>query len=171
MTFYYFFKSSSPPPHLSTKLQWQDIYNNFKILRNTQQNHQKLPLKEISHDDKNKQKQNQDLPLKRKSIYQEIGNYFNSPEATILFNPQDDESVEDCLSRRIDFFDDILNNKVDISAIVNKACEIDCQLNVKQHMTIIQRVLYLRMAYFYILATDLKQPISFKVCCENTIKK
>ena len=84
-----------------------------------------------------------DLPLKRKSIYEEIGNYFNSPEATILFNPQDDESVEDCLSRRIDLFDDILNNKVDISAIVNKACEIDCQLNVKQHMTIIQRVLYL----------------------------
>ena len=47
----------------------------------------------------------------------------------------------------------------------------DCQLNTNQQMTIIQRVLYLRMAYFTILATDLNQLISFKVCCENAIKK
>jgi len=66
VTFYYFSKSSSLTRHLSTKLQWQDIYDNFKILRNNRQNHQKLPLKEISHDDINKQKEHQDLPLKRK---------------------------------------------------------------------------------------------------------
>ena len=121
---------------------------------------------------KNKKEEHQDLPLKRKTIHEEFGNYFNIPEATILFNPQDDESVEDCLSWIIDLFDDILNNKVDILAIVYKEHEIYCQLkNVKQHMTIIQRVLYLQMAYFNILATDLNQPISFKVCCENTIKK
>ena len=86
----------------------------------------------------------------------------------ILFNPQNDESVEFCLSKRIDLFDDILNNKVEISTIVNKAYGIDCQLNVKQHVIIIQRVLYLRMEYF--LVTDLNQPTSFKVCCENAIK-
>ena len=111
------------------------------------------------------------LQLKRKSIYEEIGNYFTSPEATILFNPCNNESVEDWLSQRIDLFNDTLNNKVDVLAIVNKASEIDCQLNVKQHMTITQRVLYFRMAYFNILETDLNQPISFKVCCENAIKE
>ena len=38
-------------------------------------------------------------------------------------------------------------------------------------MTIIQRILYLWMEYFNILATDMNQQISFKVCCENAIKK
>ena len=81
------------------------------------------------------------------------------------------ESVEDCLSRRIDLFDEILNNKIDVSAIVNKACEDNCQLNTKQQITIIQRLLYLQMAYFNILASDMNHPISFKICCENAIKK
>ena len=49
-----------------------------------------------------------------------IGDYFNSTEATLLFCPQDDKSVEDCLSRRIDIFEDILNNKIDVSFIVKK---------------------------------------------------
>ena len=41
----------------------------------------------------------QDLPpRKRKTIHEEIGDYFNSPEASLLFNPTDDESVEDSLS-------------------------------------------------------------------------
>ena len=38
-------------------------------------------------------------------------------------------------------------------------------------MTIIQRILDLRMAYYNILSTHKNQPISFKVCCKNTIKK
>ena len=119
---------------MPTKLQWQDLYNNFKIQSNNQQNHPRIPLKVTSDNKENIKVEHQDLPLKRKTIFEEIGNYFKCLEAFILFNPWNDESVKDCLSRRIDLFDDILNNKVDISAIVKKACENDYQLNTKQQM-------------------------------------
>ena len=69
--------------------------------------------------------------MKRKTIFEENGNYFNSPEAFILYNSRNDESIEDCMSWRIDLFNDMLNNKVDVRAIVNKARENDCQLNTK----------------------------------------
>ena len=54
-----FLKSSSPPCHLCTKLQWQDIYNRFKILCSYQQNHLRIPLREISH-------RHNSLPKKKK---------------------------------------------------------------------------------------------------------
>ena len=44
---------------------------------------------------------------KRKNMYDEIGNYFSSSEATNLFHPRNNESVEDFLSRRIDLFNEI----------------------------------------------------------------
>ena len=47
-------------------------------------------------------------------------NYFNSTEARQLFNCQR-EDVEDCLSRRIDLFDEMINHKQEISIVVNKA--------------------------------------------------
>ena len=47
----------------------------------------------------------------RKTIVDKIGNYFNSPEALILFNCRDNELVDDCLSRRIDLFNDVMNHK------------------------------------------------------------
>ena len=37
-TFYYLTTSSIAPKSLSTKLQWQEVYNNFKVLRSNQQN-------------------------------------------------------------------------------------------------------------------------------------
>ena len=60
-----FSKSSIPPRHLSTNFQWQEINTNFKILRC---NHPRTPLKEISQYKGKKEEENQDLPLKRKSI-------------------------------------------------------------------------------------------------------
>ena len=44
------------------------------------------------------------------TIIDKIGNYINSPEALILFNCKNDEMVDDCLSRRIEVFDNILNH-------------------------------------------------------------
>ena len=61
VTSYYFSKSSTPPQHLSTKLQWQDIYTNFKILRS---NHPRTPLKEVSQ---NKEKKKNKKKRGRKS--------------------------------------------------------------------------------------------------------
>ena len=94
--FYYFSKSTIVPCHLSTRKQWQEAYNNFKILRTNQQIRPSKVLKEITNIDK-KNKDNIYLPEKRKTIYNQIWNYFNSPEALRLFNPKSDESVKDCL--------------------------------------------------------------------------
>ena len=63
--FYYFSKSTIVPRHLSTRKQWQEAYNNFKILRTNQQIHPSKVLKEITNiDTTNKDKTN--LPEKGK---------------------------------------------------------------------------------------------------------
>ena len=48
------------------------------------------------------------------------------------------ESVYPCLSRRIDHFNLVLNNKTCISTIVNSAQEKDCELNSSQTILIFQ---------------------------------
>ena len=45
------------------KLQWQDSYNNIKILRGNQQNNPMNPLQEISHNEGNKKEENLDIPI------------------------------------------------------------------------------------------------------------
>ena len=94
-----------------------------------------------------------------------------SPEGKSLFHPQHDEDVEDCLSRRIDMFDDIVNHKADISLLVNRASEENAQLNVKQGIIMIQKLQYLRMAYLNVLNSNIDEPISFRKCCEEAIKQ
>ena len=91
-------------------------------------------------------------------------------EATFLFNPNENELVDDCLSRRINLFDSIINNKFDISIIVNKALEENCELTTKQNIIIRQRIHYLWMAYFNMLNFDLNEPVLFKECCKKAIK-
>ena len=59
----------------------------------------------------NQDEHQNDKNAKRKTIVDKIGNYFSSPEALILFNCRDNEMVDDCLSRRIDMFDDVINHK------------------------------------------------------------
>ena len=50
-----------------------------------------------------------------------IGNYFTSRTTKKLFGCKNDEEVYDCLSRRIDTFDDVLCNNLPIWKVVNKA--------------------------------------------------
>ena len=63
VTSYYFSKSSTPPQHLSTKLQWQDIYTHFKILRS---NYPRTPLKEVSQNKEKKKVRKSRSTIKRK---------------------------------------------------------------------------------------------------------
>ena len=79
--------------------------------------------------------------------------------------------VDDCLSRQIDLFDSIINNRFDISILVNKALEENCELTTKQNIIIRQRIHYLRMAYFNMLNSDLNEPVLFKECCKKLIKQ
>ena len=48
-------------------------------------------------------------------------NFFETRKVKILFNCRNNETNYDCLSRRVDHFNLILNNEVNISTIVNKA--------------------------------------------------
>ena len=101
--FYYFSKSKLRPSHLSTKLQWEQAYNNFRTLRNLQNSKRKPPLIDITNINNNSiSKQGNDLQKIRKEeefIKNVIGNYFNSPEAKLLFKNKEGESVEECISR------------------------------------------------------------------------
>ncbi len=162
--FYYFLKSSIVPSHLLTKNKWQDIYDNFRVLRSNQQNSTRTALKEIKNGKEYTDKIQDLPPRKRKTINKEIGDYFDSPEASLLFNPTDDKSVEYCLSQRIDLFDEIITNKEDLSVLVNRASEEENQLTVKQGIIIIQRLQFFRMSYLNILNCNINEPISFKNC-------
>ena len=73
---------------------------------------------------------------KQKTIFDKIGNYFSSPEALILFNCRDNEMVDDCLSRRIDMFDDVINHIKSIEYLVNKSSEDNGRLTSSQGITI-----------------------------------
>ena len=115
MIFYHFSRSTIIPKHLSSKLEWQQLYNNFRILRcSTTNNNKRKKLNDISNTIEvlNSNDENLQQNTKKSSIHNIIGTYFNSSEATLLFHPQEDELVEDCLSRHIDIFDDILNNNI-----------------------------------------------------------
>ena len=169
--FYHFSRSTIVPKHLPSKLEWQRVYNNFRLLRCNTSDNKRKRLNDISNINESLNNDNINLQNIEKSSFRNmIGDYFNSTEATLLFCPQDDESVEDCLSRRIDLFDDILNNKIDVSFIVKRACEENCELNIKQTIQIRQRIQYLRMAYFNVLESDQDQPVMFKFCCKKSNK-
>ncbi len=63
-TFYYFTASLIAPKSLSTKLQWQEVYNNFKALCSNQQNISNNILNDISNLPKNSINKAQD-PLEK----------------------------------------------------------------------------------------------------------
>ena len=85
------------PKSLSTKLQWQAVYNNFKVLCSNQQNITNNILTDITNLLKKLSINKGQDPLlkiqKRKLIYYEIGDYFTSSEAKSLFRPKDSKNV------------------------------------------------------------------------------
>ena len=105
------------------------------------------------------------------SIAKLIGNYFSSNDAKILFNCSENETVYDCLTRRIDCFHDILNRKLDILKVVNKAKTKDGEMNDNQKMLMIKRMQYLMCAYYNLLECDVNQNIKFSDCCKKAIKQ
>ena len=107
---------------------------------------------------------------RRLTIGDIIGDYFDSSEGKILFNCKQNESVYNCLSRRIDKFNSILNNKMCISEIVNKAKERDCELNCHQTILMLNRMKYLRQTYLFILQKDSSnKTTTFTSSCKKAI--
>ena len=114
-TFYHFSKSDIKPRHLPTKREWEFVYKNFRNLQSTENNNKRKILQKIinTHSiiDNETVKNQIEEDKKQKIISGKIGNYFNSPDALIIFHCRDDEMVDDCLPQRIDMFNDILNKK------------------------------------------------------------
>ena len=65
------------PKGLSTKLKWQEVYNNFKVLCNNQQNTSNNILNNMTKILKTSSIKKAQDPLK-KLIYDKIGDYFTS---------------------------------------------------------------------------------------------
>ena len=89
----------------------------------------------------------------------------------ILFNFRDDELVDDCLSRKIYLFDDVLNQKRSVEDVVNKSSEDNGRLTSSQGIKMLQKIQYLRMAYLNVINSDLNKTVSFKTCCDQAIKQ
>ena len=71
----------------------------------------------------------------------------------------------DCLSRRIDMFDDILANNLPIWKVLIKGNK-DSELTPSQVITINQKICFLRLAYLITLNLE-----SLEQCCEMTVQK
>ena len=158
--FYYFTRSTDTPKFYTTKEEWQQVRDNFRILRcSTTQQLTSTKRKEISLNNDyftlNSDEESTDSGpnvitppnfRRRLTILDIIGDYYSSSEGKILFNCKQNESVYDCLSRRIDRFNMIINNKICISTIVNKAKEKDCEMSSYQTILILNRIQYLKHA-------------------------
>ena len=69
------------------------------------------------------------------------------------------------------FSDEILNRRLDITKIVNKANTKYHKMSDNQKMIMIQRMQYLRCAYHDLLECDVNHRIKFSDCCEKAIKQ
>ena len=93
-------------------------------------------------------------------------------DTKILFNCPENETVYECLSRRIDYFDDILSRKLDTSEIIHKAEQKGCETSPCPNTLMIQRMQYLQCAYKNVLSTNVfEQQVKFNNCCINAINQ
>ena len=185
-SFYYFSKKSESPRYFSTKKEWQHVYNTFRVLRcsNQQLTTTNTKRKRISirtdnitlnyYSDDSSEVPNIITPPNFRSkltICDVIGDYYTSSEGKILFNCPTDETVYYCLSRRIDHFELILNNKVSLSSIINRAKEKDCELNSHQTILMLHRMQYLKFSYLFMLEkTSNGKNSTYNSCCKRAIE-
>ena len=93
-------------------------------------------------------------------------------EGRLLFNTKIDETVYDCLSQQIDVFDTILNNKMNISKIVNRGIERDCELNSQQAILVYNCMQYLRFSYLFMLEKNTRERNeTYSSCCKKAIEQ
>ena len=178
--YFYIFSSKNIPPKKLTKEEYTHLYFNFHILRsdhnapNSSHNKRKA-LSDITDDLNNsittvniispEQKQEE-----KNQIKIQIGNYFTSIQTKKLFGCKNEEEVYNCLSHRIDMFDDILNNNLPIWKIINKG-DNKSELTPSEVISIMQKIVFLRQAYLNVLNLDQSDKIHFKQCCKKAVQK
>ena len=174
--YFYIFTSQNLPPNKLSKNDFTSIYFNFRILRSEHNTNQKRKvLSDITTDNSNNTRTAFNIITPEQKIRENnmtkinIGNYFTSITTKKLFGCKQDEEVYDCLSRRIDMFDEILSNNLPIWKVVNKGSK-DSELTPSQVITISQRICFLRQAYLITLDLESSERIHFEQCCEMAIK-
>ena len=183
-TFFFIFTARNLCPEKLSREEFIKCFNQFRILRSDQStttptNNKRKALMDISTStnkkDSSSTQQSSILispETKNKEniqVIEDIGTYFNDTRAKSIFGCDLDENVYDCLSRRIDLFDEVLKNNVPISSIVNKS-DKKSQFTPKQMNTTIHRMQYLRLTYLKVLNMDPDKRCSFKMCCELAIE-
>ena len=135
------------PNYFSTKQQWQQVFDDFRVSRCasrqliTTTKRREIEINDGINLDYNSTDSCPNIVTppafrRRLIIIDIIGDYYSSMEGRLLFNTKTDETVYDCLSRQIDVFDTILNNKMNVSKIVKKGNKRDCELNSKQSILV-----------------------------------
>ena len=116
-SFYYFTKNSNVPKYFTNKNEWQQIYDNFRLLRSYSSHSTNKRKSDESNNQVNLISTTNEFNIvspsppqttnnfrRRLTIKDIIGrNFFATKQAKILFNCKDDETVYECLSRRIFF--------------------------------------------------------------------
>ena len=177
-TFFIIFTAKTECPKKLSKEEFIKCFNEFRILRTDQittptNNKRKASSEDINPRSSNNVTSPEEEKIAKEmndAVKQQIGNYFTSSTVKNLFGCQDNEKVHDCLSRRIDTFDDIIANKLPIWKLINK-CNKKIELSPSQTMKTIQRILYLKQAYLAVLTLQSSGTFNFKQCCEQAIKK
>ena len=129
--YFYIFTSQNLPPIKLSRNDFTNIYFNFRILRSEHNtNPKRKALPDITADKSNNTRTTFNIILPEQKISEDnikkinIGNYFTSITTKKLFGCKKDEEVYDCLSQRIDMFDDILANNLPIYKVIKKETKI-----------------------------------------------
>ncbi len=91
--------------------------------------------------------------------------YFDSKEAKMMFRPWEGESVQDCLQRRIDFLEGIINNPTGYKEIVFAKFGKVPEPTLAQRHQIQHKTMVLRLSYIYALDL-LEKGHSYAHCCK-----
>lgn len=89
--FIFFQRLLAPRKHLSMKSQRDYVYNNFRLLQSNQDNTDIYKRKDQQNILNVLEKINEII---KKKVVDKIGNYLNSPEATISFNCNNNKMVD-----------------------------------------------------------------------------
>lgn len=127
--YFYYFSRSNIVPNILSKQSFIDCYFNTKQMRINCNEEKRNVLNDMTNLVYNNDNGDAsivsppDPKRRRATILDVIGNWFSSTNAKNLFCVRDSETVYDCLSRRIDLFNDIINSKKCLTSIVNRATE------------------------------------------------
>jgi len=98
--------------------------------------------------------------------------YFDSTEAKSVFCPKEDETVQECIKRRIEFLSSIITDPDGYSRLLAVSDDEDAvqtrEPSLSQRHRMLHKAMILRLSYMYSLDM-MDKGHSFKECCQKAI--